>query len=93
MRPTDPVAILMVIAIVGIVAGIIFDRLAGPSWLTRQFAGSTRGLVTGALVGFAGSALGYHLAVVFRLRMTWVVLIAATVIGAALILWAWRMMR
>jgi hypothetical protein len=25
-----------------VVAGILFDRLAGPSWLARQFSGSTR---------------------------------------------------
>jgi hypothetical protein len=34
----------VLILVVGIVAGILFDRLAGPSWLARQFAGSTRGI-------------------------------------------------
>jgi hypothetical protein len=42
MSATDPVVTFVLILVVGIVAGILFDRLAGPSWLARQFAGSTR---------------------------------------------------
>ena len=94
MRVTDPVTIFLVIVVVGIVAGVIFDRLAGPSWLTRQFAGSTRGLVTGALVGIAGASIGYHLANIFGLvRTSWIALVLAAAVGAALVLWAWRMAR
>jgi hypothetical protein len=43
MSVTDPIVTFVLILVIGIVAGILFDRLAGPSWLTRQFAGSTRG--------------------------------------------------
>ena len=56
----DPAVTLLIILIIGIVAGIIFDRVAGPGWLTRQIAGSTRGLVTSSLVGIAGAFIGYH---------------------------------
>jgi uncharacterized membrane protein YeaQ/YmgE (transglycosylase-associated protein family) len=94
MRATDPVAIFLVILVAGIAAGVIFDRFAGPSWLARQFAGATRGLVTGSLVGIAGAAIGYHLASIFGLvRTSWIVLVLAAVLGAAVILWAWRMVR
>ena len=51
----DPAVTLVIILIIGIVAGIIFDRVAGPGWLTRQLAGSTRGLVTSSLIGIAGA--------------------------------------
>ena len=51
MRATDPIVTLVLILVIGIVAGILYDRLAGPSWFARQFAGSTRGIVTSALVG------------------------------------------
>jgi hypothetical protein len=49
MRATDPVVTLLLVLLTGIAAGILFDRLAGPSWLSRQFSGSTRGIVTSAL--------------------------------------------
>jgi hypothetical protein len=49
MRATDPVVTFLLVLVIGIVAGILFDRLAGPSWLSRQFSGSTRGIITSAL--------------------------------------------
>ena len=45
----DPFVTFLVILAIGIAAGFIFHRLAGPSWLSRQIAGETRSLVTGAL--------------------------------------------
>jgi uncharacterized membrane protein YeaQ/YmgE (transglycosylase-associated protein family) len=62
MRATDPVVTFFLVLVIGIVAGILFDRLAGPSWLARQFSGSARGLITSALVGVAGAFVGYHIA-------------------------------
>ena len=59
MRATDPVMTFFLVLIIGIVAGVLFDRLAGPSWLARQFSGSTRGIITSALVGVAGGFIGY----------------------------------
>ena len=40
MRANDPVVTFPLVLVIGIVAGILFDRVAGPSWLTRQFSGS-----------------------------------------------------
>ena len=51
MRATDPAVTFFIIVVIGLVAGIIFDRIARPSWLTRQLAGATHGLVTSALIG------------------------------------------
>src|ERR1039458_6924154 len=61
MRATDPGVTFLLVLAIGIVAGILFDRLAGPSWLARQFSGSTRGMITSALVGVAGAFVGYHI--------------------------------
>ena len=55
MRATDPAVTFFLVLVIGVVAGIFFDRLAGPSWLARQFSGSTRGIITSALVGVAGA--------------------------------------
>ena len=42
----NPALALLLILVIGIVAGLLFDRFAGPGWLSRQIAGSTRGMVT-----------------------------------------------
>ena len=63
MDTIDPAVMFLVVLVIGIVAGILFDRVAGPSWLARQFSGSYRGIVTSALVGVAGAFVGYHIAV------------------------------
>src|SRR6478752_9989080 len=67
MRALDPVITFIAVLVIGLAAGFLFDRLAGPSWLARQFSGSTRGIVTSALVGVAGAFVGYHMAVLVAL--------------------------
>ena len=62
MSATDAVLTFLLVLAIGIVAGILFDRLAGPSRLARQFSGSARGIITSALVGVAGAFVGYHIA-------------------------------
>jgi uncharacterized membrane protein YeaQ/YmgE (transglycosylase-associated protein family) len=84
---TPAITFLIVLAI-GIAAGLVFDRFAGPGWLTRQIAGSTRSVVTSALVGVAGAFVGFNIAVLLGLAA----LIGAAV-GAAVVLWAWRTIR
>ena len=93
MRATDPVVTFLLVLVIGIVAGILFDRLAGPSWLSRQFSGSTRVIVTSALVGVAGAFIGYHIAVLFALGSGLVTSVIAAAAGAAVVLFAWRMAR
>ena len=60
MSATDPIVTFVLILAIGIVAGILFDRLAGPSWLARQFAGSTRGIVTSADSGPSRTVIPAH---------------------------------
>lgn len=94
MRALDPAVTFVLLLAIGIIAGIIFDRVAGPGWLTRQIAGSRRGLMTSSLIGIAGSFIGFHLATLLALSTVggFVPFIVAA-IGAVLILWLWRMLR
>ena len=87
---TDPAVTLVIILAIGIVAGLIFDRIAGPGWLTRQIAGSTRGMATSSLIGIAGAFTGYHLV---ALAIPGNAAFIGAIAGAAVVLWVWRMMR
>jgi hypothetical protein len=75
------------------VAGFLFDRLLGPSWLARQFSGSSRGIVTSAIVGVAGAFVGYHIAALLVLGGGLLTLIIAAAAGAAVVLFVWRMAK
>ncbi len=87
----DPGVIFLLLLVIGIAAGLLFDRFAGPGWLSRQIAGPNRMMVTSSLVGVAGSFVGYHLAVLIGLSGA-VALIGA-IAGALVVLWVWRMVR
>src|SRR5258708_21257074 len=93
MRATDPVVTFLLVLVIGIVAGILFDRLAGPSWLARQFSGSNRGIITSALVGVAGAFVGYHIAVLLALGGGLVTSVIAAALGAAVGLVPWRIAK
>jgi uncharacterized membrane protein YeaQ/YmgE (transglycosylase-associated protein family) len=93
MRATDPAATFLLVLAIGVVAGLLFDRLAGPSWLARQFSGSSRGIVTSALVGVAGAFVGYHIALLLALNGGLLMSIIAAAAGAAVVLFAWRMAK
>jgi uncharacterized membrane protein YeaQ/YmgE (transglycosylase-associated protein family) len=93
MRATDPAVTLLMIIAIGILAGVLFDRMAGPSWLSRQFSGSSRGLITSALVGIAGAFIGFHLAVLLALGSGVLMSLIAAAAGAAVVLFVWRMAK
>ena len=93
MRVADPLVTFVLVLAIGILAGVLFDRLAGPSWLARQFGGSTRGIVTSAFVGVAGAFVGYHIAVLLALGAGLLISIIAAAIGAAAALFAWRLAK
>jgi uncharacterized membrane protein YeaQ/YmgE (transglycosylase-associated protein family) len=87
----SPGAVFLLLLIIGIAAGLLFDRVAGAGWLSRQIAGPNRLLVTSALVGIAGSFVGYHLALLIGIAGYGALLVA--VIGALAVLWGWRTVR
>jgi hypothetical protein len=87
---TSSIVNLLVILGIGIAVGLIFNRY-GRSWLGRQTAGATGvGDVTYALVGIAGSFIGFHIAVILGLLPTPLMLFLGAAIGAAVTLWLWR---
>jgi uncharacterized membrane protein YeaQ/YmgE (transglycosylase-associated protein family) len=93
MRATDPVVTFFLVLAIGIVVGILFDRVAGRSWLARQFSGATRTTITSALVGVAGAFVGYHIALLLALRAGLLTSVIAAAIGAAVVMFAWRMAK
>jgi uncharacterized membrane protein YeaQ/YmgE (transglycosylase-associated protein family) len=93
MRATDPTITFLLVLVIGVAAGFLFDRLAGPSWLARQFSGSTRGIMTSALVGVAGAFVGYHIAVLAALGGDILMTAIAAALGAAVVLFGWRMAK
>jgi hypothetical protein len=72
---------------VGVAIGWLFDHLARPS----QIPGTNRAWVTSALVGVAGTFVGYHLALVIGIVGIGRPVVA--VLGALGVLWGWRMVR
>jgi uncharacterized membrane protein YeaQ/YmgE (transglycosylase-associated protein family) len=93
MRAIDPAVTFLLVLAIGAVAGFFFDRFAGPSWLARQFSGSTRGIVTSALVGVAGAFVGYHIGELLALGGGILTTVIAAVVGAAVMLFVWRMAK
>ena len=85
---TTGVANLVIILIIGIVAGLLFNRY-GQTWFRRQF--TTRHTdITSSLVGIAGSFIGFHIGVILGLLPSPLMLYIAAAIGAVLVLWLWR---
>jgi uncharacterized membrane protein YeaQ/YmgE (transglycosylase-associated protein family) len=93
MQATDPAVTFVLVVAIGVIAGVLFDRLAGPSWLARQFSGSTREIVTGALVGVAGAFVGYHIAMLLGLGGAVLTSVVTAAVGAAVVLFGWRMAK
>ena len=86
-----PAVTFLLLLVIGVVAGLVFDRFAGPGWLTRQVAGPNRLMVTSALIGIAGAFIGYHIAILLGL-VGFIALLVA-VAGALVVLWVWRTIR
>lgn len=86
---TTAIMTFIILVLIGILVGVVFNR-RGRSWLGRQVAETTgAGDVTSALVGIAGSFMGYHIGVILELLPTYLWYVTALV-GAILALWLWR---
>ena len=87
----NPAVTFLIVLVIGVLAGLIFDRVAGPNWFKRQIAGVMPSMITSALVGVAGAFVGFHLAEL--LKLTQDAALVGAVVGAAAILFGWRTVR
>jgi uncharacterized membrane protein YeaQ/YmgE (transglycosylase-associated protein family) len=79
---------LIVILVIGIVVALAFNRYAR-GWLARLGV-TTRSDITAALVGIAGSFIGFHISVILGLLPSPLMHYILAAIGAAVVLWLWR---
>ena len=85
---TSGLANLLIILLIGVVAGLFFNRYSR-SWLAR-IGGSSRSDLTSALVGIAGAFIGFHVSVIIGLLPSPLMHYLLAVVGAVLVLWLWR---
>jgi uncharacterized membrane protein YeaQ/YmgE (transglycosylase-associated protein family) len=78
----------LIILVIGIVAGFMFNRYA-QSWLAR-LGSTTRSDITTALVGIAGAFIGFHISVILGLLPSPVMHYILAAVGAFVVLWFWR---
>jgi uncharacterized membrane protein len=78
----------LVVLAIGIVVGLAFNRYAR-NWLAR-LGSTTRSDITSALVGIAGSFMGFHIGVILGPLPSPLMLYLAAGAGAVLTLWLWR---
>jgi hypothetical protein len=79
---------LVIILIIGIVVALAFNRYAR-GWLAR-LGTTTHSDVTAALVGIAGSFIGFHISVILGLLPSPLMHYILAALGAAVVLWLWR---
>jgi uncharacterized membrane protein YeaQ/YmgE (transglycosylase-associated protein family) len=85
---TSGLANLLIILLIGIVAGLFFNRYSR-SWLAR-IGSSSRSDLTTALVGIAGAFIGFHISVIIGLLPSPLMHYLLAAVGAVLVLWLWR---
>jgi hypothetical protein len=78
----------VIILVIGAVLGLAFNRYAR-SWLAR-LGSTTRSDITCALVGIAGSFIGFHISVILGLLPSPLMHYLAAAAGAIVVLWLWR---
>ena len=81
---TTALQILIVVTLIGIIAGVAIARY-GRGWF-----GTRASNLTAALVGIAGAFLGFHVGVVAGLTPVPVADYLVAIVGALVILWVWR---
>ena len=81
---TTAVQILVIVIVIGIIAGLIVNRY-GRGWF-----GTRASDMTAALVGIAGAFIGFHLGSAVGLVPVPIAEYLAAIVGAFVILWLWR---
>ena len=81
---TTALQILVVVTLIGIIAGLAATRY-GRGWFGTRASG-----FTAALVGIAGAFLGFHIGVAAGLTPVPVADYLVAIVGALVTLWGWR---
>ena len=81
---TTALQILVVVIIIGIVAGLVVNRY-GRGWFGTRASDPTV-----SLVGIAGAFMGFHLGSVLGLAPAPTAEYLLAIVGAFVTLWAWR---
>ena len=89
----DPFVTLIIVTLIGVAVGVIFERMMGANWFTRQVSNSQRRLATYALVGVAGAFFGFHLFAALGIFLSGLGPLLGAVLFAALVLWLWQQLR
>jgi hypothetical protein len=87
----DPLVSFLIVLLIGVVGGVLFDHFAGPNWFKRQIAGAMPSMITSALVGVAGAFVGFHLAL--SLSFSAGIALVGAAAGTAAALFGWRAVR
>jgi hypothetical protein len=86
---TTAITTFILLVLIGIIVGVIVNRGAR-GWIGRRVAEATGvGDITYALIGIAGSFMGFHIGVILELLPS-ILLYVAAVAGAFLTLIFWR---
>jgi hypothetical protein len=86
---TTAIVTFILLVLIGIIVGVFMNR-GGRGWLGRQVADVTGlGDVTYALVGIAGSFMGFHIGVILELLPS-VLLYLMAIAGAFVTVILWR---
>lgn len=86
---TTAITTFILLVLIGAVVGVFMNR-GGRSWLGRRVAEATGvGDVTYALVGIAGSFMGFHIGVILELLPS-VLLYVCAIAGALITIILWR---
>lgn len=86
---TTAITTFILLILIGVIVGLFMNR-GGRSWLGRQVAEATGvGDVTYALIGIAGSFMGFHIGVILELLPSLLLYVAA-IAGAFLTIILWR---
>ena len=80
---------LIIIVLIGIVAGLVSNRV-GQGWFAHNIGGSRQTDITTGLVGIAGAFIGFHIGVVLELVPLPLMHYLLALIGALVVLWLWR---
>lgn len=87
---TTAIVNFLIVLAIGIAVGVVFAR-SGTGFLGRaRDSLSGVGVGTYALVGIAGSFIGFHLGVILGLLPQPLLLFVTALIGALITVWAWR---